>query len=127
MRQHQSILFGTTGFKVIADKNVFSYVRVRKGNPGYLVAANLSPDDVTVDLTGMDYLSTTGTVHIRSVHPDREGDKVKDGEEGDDEDVGKYVSFEAVPLLAKEAIVVTFVPDMNNKREAPVEEEEAQE
>ena len=88
MRHHQSVLFGETGFKTFPEDNVFAFSRVRKGNPGYLVVANLSPEEVTVDLSDMDYLSVTGTVHLRSAHPAKEGDGIQDGQEGDSEDEG---------------------------------------
>ena len=39
----------------------------------------------------------------------------------------KYVTFSELPLRSKEAITVTFVPNMDNKREEKEAEEEEEE
>lgn len=112
MRQQKSILYGETTFRT--DGEVFAFTRVRKGNPGYLVAVNFGQEEATADLSGMRFMSESGTVHVRSFNKDEpEAVAEEDGEE-----VGKYVSFDAVPLRPLEGLVITFVPQMDYEGDA---------
>ena len=64
LRTSDSILYGETGFFI--NETVFAYSRVKKGNPGYLVAVNFDKEkNVTNDVTGMALMPSTGTVQIR--------------------------------------------------------------
>ena len=86
MRIQQSILFGSTDFRV--NNTVFAFSRIKKGNPGYLVAVNFGDTEVNADVSGLPNLPKEGTVHVRSFHAKKEGDTVTDGEPGDEEAVG---------------------------------------
>ena len=106
MRAHKSILFGATEAVVIEGTEVFALNRVKKGNPGFLVLANLGDEDaeglsVKAPEPGEDdedkekqpdpisWLPDTGTVHLRSVATAAgKQDKAKEvnGEEGEEED-----------------------------------------
>jgi alpha-glucosidase len=108
MRQQQSVLYGIMSSK--AENNVFAYSRVKKGNPGYVVAVNLGNEMVTgVNVTEFDWVPGFGVVHLRS-HHDR-GDAAKEVEKDEDpEAVERTIDFGNFTLRAKEGIVVTFVP-----------------
>lgn len=131
MRSHKSILFGSVNTTADAATGLFAYNRVKKGNPGYAVVANLGDSDLEAAFLkppppaeGEDapatkakdllpFLPATGTVHLRSTpakaSPGGGGDGDAAAEEGDEE-LGKTVDFTSFKLKAKEAIVVTFVP-----------------
>ena len=83
LREQPSILFGS--FKYVTNGTVFAYCRVKKGNPGYVVAVNLDEEAVSdIDLTGLPMVPDAGLVEIRS-HHDR-NDKAKEVEMEDDEE-----------------------------------------
>lgn len=100
LRHNDAILFGSTDF--VTNGTVFAYSRVKKGNPGYMVAVNFGDEVVETSLTGFPNLPKAGTVYVRSVF---------DGEEKTDEEE-KSVEFSSVSLSPKEGMVITFVPKM---------------
>ena len=63
LRYSDSILYGNTNY--FTNGSVFSYTRVKKGNPGYLVAVNFGKTNATEDFTHMDLMPGTGTVQLR--------------------------------------------------------------
>ena len=63
LRSSDSILYGETNF--FTNGTFFAYNRVKKGNPGYLVAVNFGVTNVTNDVTNMALVPGTGTVQIR--------------------------------------------------------------
>jgi len=108
LREQPSILFGS--FNSTVNGTVFAFCRVKKGNPGYVVAVNLDEEAVSdIDLTGLPMVPDAGLVEVRS-HHDRD-DKAKEVEMVDDEEaVGRELSFKKFSLRPKEGIVVNFVP-----------------
>ena len=82
-------------------RQVFSYMRLRSGSPGYAVVINTSDQTVTADLTkaGVKELGSEGTVAVRSSQATSEASAV-----------GTRVQFKAVPLGPKEGMVLSFVP-----------------
>ena len=83
LREQPSILFGS--FNSTVNGTVFAFCRVKKGNPGYVVAVNLDEEAVTdIDLTGLPMVPDAGLVEVRS-HHDRD-DKAKEVEMVDDEE-----------------------------------------
>ena len=52
LRHQRAILFG--GIDYLTNGTVFAYNRVKKGNPGYLVAANLGDAERVVDVSGLE-------------------------------------------------------------------------
>jgi hypothetical protein len=87
LRQQPSILFGSFNASV-SNGTVFAYSRVKKGNPGYVVAVNLGEEEVAgIDLSDFPMLPGSGLVEARS-HHDRD-DKAKEVEmDGDAEALG---------------------------------------
>ena len=82
LRQQPSVLYGSFD-TMVANGTVFVYSRVKKGNPGYVVAVNLEEEEVTgIDVTGLPMVPDKGLVEIRS-HHDRD-DKAKEVEMEDD-------------------------------------------
>ena len=63
LRYSDSILYGDTRF--FKNESVLAYTRVKKGNPGYLVAINFGKEEATKDVSGMALMPKTGTVQIR--------------------------------------------------------------
>jgi len=117
LRYSDSILYGTTNY--YTNASVFSYTRVKKGNPGYLVAVNFGKNNATHDFSTMPLVPTTGTVQIR--------DSANDGTE-------RSISLKELTIQPEQGIVIAFVPDFGKKsleekvEEAPnVETEVAQE
>lgn len=49
MRHHKSVLFGDIDYHV--NGTLFAYNRVKKGNPGYLVAVNLGEETIQADVS----------------------------------------------------------------------------
>ena len=84
LRQQPSILHGSFD-TMVANGTVFAYSRVKKGNPGYVVAVNLDEEAVTdIDVTGLPMVPDAGLVEVRS-HHDRDA-KAKEFEMEDDEE-----------------------------------------
>ena len=63
LRYSDSILYGNTNY--FTNESIFAYTRVKKGNPGYLVAVNFGKTNATNDFTNMDLMPKTGTVQLR--------------------------------------------------------------
>merc|ERR1719225_385224 len=63
LRYSDSILYGDTTF--YTNDTVLGFTRVKKGNPGYLVAVNFGKEEVTKDVTKLPLMPGSGTVQIR--------------------------------------------------------------
>ena len=88
-RQEPSILFGNFN-STVAKGTVFAYSRLKEGNLGYVVAVNLSEEEVVdIDLKELPMVPDAGTVKIRS-HHDRD-DKAKEVERESDENAVGWV------------------------------------
>lgn len=105
LRHQESILFGETNAFSAVDGKVFGLTRVKRGNPGYLLAMNLQEEDVEVDFSKVKNMPDSVRVAIQSI-----------GLEGvaEEEKAGSFPS-NAVPLKAKQSIVFTFVPNFENE------------
>ena len=116
LRHQQAVLFGDIEYHTM--DSLFAYRRMRKGNPGYVVAANMGNEALVANVsTIFSYIPEEGKVEVRSVQLDKGdegGEAEAEGEEEEEEDPNS-VNFSKFSLKAKEAIVVTFVPDMDNK------------
>ena len=117
LRHQQAVLYGDIEYHT--QDSLFAYRRMRKGNPGYVVAANLGNQAIVANVSHIfSYIPEGGKVTVRSVeldtsaNADPEADQ-EDEEEGDPDQI-KFGEFK---LDAKEAVVVTFVPDMENTPE----------
>ncbi|KAF0298401.1 Maltase 1 [Amphibalanus amphitrite] len=96
----ESLTAGDYTELVVSDK-IFSFMRLRSGNPGYAVIINTSDQTLSADLTqaGSKQLADEGTVAVRSSQATSEATGV-----------GTRVQFKAVPLGPREGIVLSFVP-----------------
>jgi glycosidase len=83
LRQQPSILFGSFN-TIVCNGTVFAYSRVKKGNPGYVVAVNLGEEVTGIDLSSFPMLPESGLVEARS-HHDR-NDKAKEVEMDNNEE-----------------------------------------
>lgn len=89
--------------ELLVTDQIFSFMRMRSGNPGYAVVINTSDQTLSADLTlaGDKQLAAEGTVAVRSSQATSEATAV-----------GTRVQFKSVPLGPKEGIVLSFVPQM---------------
>ncbi len=88
LRRQTSVLFGS--FTSAVNETVYGYSRVKKGNPGYLIAVNLGDEAVDgIDFSEFPMVPEQGLVVTRS-HHDRE-DKAKEVELAEDEEEIGYV------------------------------------
>ena len=94
--------------------------RVRKGNPGYLLAVNFGDAAANANVTSkiLPNLGEKGTVEIHSLGrpslaqkpvaaSDGEGD---DAEEAEESVEGSTIFFDDIPLEPKEAMLINYVP-----------------
>lgn len=98
LRYSDSILYGDTRF--FKNESVLAYTRVKKGNPGYLVAINFGKEEATKDVSGMALMPKTGTVQIR--------DSSNNGTE-------RSLPLDALKLKPESGIVIAFVPNFKNE------------
>jgi len=103
LRHQESILFGE--MNAFNDTDVFGLTRVKRGNPGYLLAINTGNDPVTKDFSKVRSMPDNVRVFLQSIPG-----------EGPAE-ITKTTSFEskAVTLKGKQSVVFTFVPNFDNK------------
>lgn len=106
LRYSDSILYGNTNY--YTNDSVFAYTRVKKGNPGYLVAVNFGKTSTTQDFSNMPLMPKTGTVQLR-----------------DSANLGKERSLALTELTIppEQGIIMAFVPDFGKKTEVEKLEE----
>ena len=63
LRYSDSILYGDTKF--YTNDTIFGFTRVKKGNPGYLVAVNFGKEEAIANATTLPLVPGSGTVQIR--------------------------------------------------------------
>jgi len=107
LRHQESILFGETNAFSLNSEKVFGLTRVKRGNPGYLLAINLKDEAVEVDFSKIKNMPDSVRVSIQSI-----GLEV----EVEEEKAGSFPS-NAVPLKANQSVVFTFVPNFDNEGE----------
>lgn len=95
------------------NNTLFSFNRIRKGNPGYLVAVNFGDEAIRANVSSLSNLPASGNVHVRSFHSKIEDPETTEGTDSDEEALWAKVQFEDIPLLPNEGIVLSFVPKMN--------------
>jgi len=96
--ESSSVLFGSVD--TLVNDTVFAFSRVKKGNPGYLVAVNLGDEDLeAVDVSSLPNLPSTGTISLRSARQSPPA-----------EEEAKELSLSSFPLKKKEGVLITFVP-----------------
>jgi len=100
LRYSDSILYGDTRF--FSNGSVFAYTRVKKGNPGYLVAVNFGKEEATPDVSGMELVPKTGTVQIR--------DSANNGTE-------RSLPLDALTLKPESGIIIAFVPNFDKPKD----------
>merc|ERR1711970_150294 len=108
LRHQEAILFGSTRIFTMKNNTVFGLTRVKRGNPGYLLLINLDDKSTEVDLVPEEgekvkNVPSKVRMYIKSV-----------GEEGVEkvpESETKSFSASQTPLLARQVIVFTFVPN----------------
>ncbi|KAK6642705.1 hypothetical protein RUM43_004207 [Polyplax serrata] len=97
-RDTQTALYGNTNLKVLND-TVLVLTRINLGNPGFLVAYNPSNNNITVDLSTIDYVPGDLMLHTKSVNnsltPTTGHDKIKS---------------DRVNMEPKSAVMFTFAP-----------------
>lgn len=99
-RKEPALGFGIQEYPIVSNET-FSMIRVRKGSPAFLVAANLGANSTVLDFTGKSkYLPDTGKVEIRS----------KNLISGTLADSKGKLPLNDVPLGPKQAVVLSFVP-----------------
>jgi len=103
LRHQESILFGE--INAFVYEPVFGLTRVKRGNPGYLLAINTLDKPVEADFSKVRSMSDTVTVHLQSIP------------EGVDTVATEAGSFDSnkVTLKPKQSVLFTFVPDFENK------------
>jgi len=116
LRHQDSILFGEMSAQTLfVIDDVFGMVRVKKGNPGYLLLVNFGASDVEVDLTGTEedgtkkvkYVPDAVRLMARSVAG---GAEVENLGESAEEEIRRFESS-AILMKAREGRVFTFVPN----------------
>jgi len=109
LRHQESILFGEINAFVYESKlfpnTVFGLTRVKRGNPGYLLAINTGGEPVEADFSKVKSMSDTVTVHLQSI---------PDGVETVATEAGSFES-KKVTLKPRQSVLFTFVPDFENK------------
>ena len=101
LRHQEAILYGQMGRDTtfVLAGSVFGLTRVKKGNPGYLLAINLGPEDKMVDMSGLPHLPDSIRLMAKSVNQD-DGEGV----------VTKRFESMNVTMNANESKLFTFVP-----------------
>merc|ERR1712059_73833 len=109
LRHQDAILFGDLNVNttVVLNETVFGMTRVKKGNPGYLLAINFGAEDQVVDFSAMENVPPTIRVMAHSTQPISE-------EETGEPEVRTYKS-EAVPVKPNEGKIFTFVPKFGDR------------
>jgi len=121
LRHQDAILFGEMNVNTTMVKNetVFGLTRIKKGNPGYLLASNLGDEMITVDFSDVDHVSESIRVMAKSSPlVDSDGSLNKTLAEIRKKDADYKISkFESksVPLNAYETKIFTFVPQFKKE------------
>ena len=63
-RHHDAVLFGETEFKVNSTTGVFAFTRIKKGNPGLLVAVNFGDEETTFDAGDFAAMAEKGNLDV---------------------------------------------------------------
>jgi len=110
LRHQDAILFGamTTNTTIIRNETVFGLTRVKKGNPGYLLAANLGATDTVVDFSSVEHVAGSIRVMAKTSSPE----VALSPEVASEEEIRTFQSSE-VPLKAMETKIFTFVPNFD--------------
>jgi len=98
LRYSDSILYGDTKF--YTNDTIFGFTRVKKGNPGYLVAVNFGKEEAIANATTLPLVPGSGTVQIR------------DSANNDDT---RSLELDKLKLGPEEGIVIAFVPNFEHK------------
>lgn len=100
LRSHEALLMGN--FNTYVMNSTFVLTRVKKGNPGYLLAINFATQEESLDISGLPNIAENIRVVARST-----------GAEGvlspDPEAVKRFAATE-VKMGPRQALVFTFVP-----------------
>ncbi|XP_049776594.1 probable maltase [Schistocerca cancellata] len=99
-RESPSIMYGSCDTSVI-NGTVFVMTRIKSGNPGILVAFNPSSNNVTVNLNSIDNISEELTVQLQSSNFVHDTVRLK-----------SKIDTDEVPLPARAALVLSFVPKL---------------
>ena len=107
LRHQEAILFGdlSTNSTFVVDDSVFVLTRIKKGNPGYLLAINIGNEEKTVDLTGETALIPPSIRMMAMSTVEGKGVGLLLEEET------KRVDSVSVPLKPYESKIYTFVPN----------------
>jgi len=111
LRHQDSVLFGEMkDATFVKNETVFGLIRVKKGNPGYLLLANFGDEDIEVDISDVkmdisDEESITFPDSIRLMAKSVPAEEPADGADAADRPETKQVL-----IKAKEGRVFTFVP-----------------
>jgi len=112
LRHQEAILFGMVDLNstFVMDETVFGLTRLKKGNPGYLLAINFGDEEKTVDASGVKTVPASIRAMSRSIVA---GDVA--GVEMVDASVVETKRFDSnsIPLKAKEGKIFTFVPNFD--------------
>jgi len=102
--RHQDVVFfgsSETNSTMGENDNVFVLSRVKKGNPGYLLAANLGETETVGNFSTVDHISETISVFAKSTTP---------LDSSPEDEISTFNSAE-VPLKAKQTKIFMFVPN----------------
>jgi len=107
LRHQEAILFGdlNTNSTFVVDDSVFMLTRIKKGNPGYLLAMNIGSEGKTVDLTAQTNQIPANIRMMAMSNVQGRGVMMLS------EEATKRVDSDKVPLKPYEAKIFTFVPN----------------
>lgn len=113
LRHQEAILFGKVSINstFVMEDTVFGLTRVKKGNPGYVLAINFGVENKTVDMSSVEHIPASIRVMSRSIIAgDVQG--VETVEAGVEET--KRFDSNSVLIQPKEGKIFTFVPNFDD-------------
>merc|ERR1711970_43259 len=107
LRHQEAILFGdlNTNSTFVVDDSVFMLTRIKKGNPGYLLAMNIGSEGKTVDLTAQTNQIPANIRMMAMSTVEGKGVMILS------EEATKRVDSDKVPLKPYESKIFTYVPN----------------
>jgi len=112
LRHQEAILFGEVNINTtfVMEDNVLGLTRVKKGNPGYVLAINFGDEEKTVDMSSVKHIPASIRVMSRSIQMgDIPGVETVAGAEET-----KRFDANSVPIKPKEGKIFTFVPNFDD-------------
>lgn len=113
LRHQEAILFGAVDSNTtfVMEDTVFGLTRVKKGNPGYVLAINFGDEEKTVDMSAVKHIPASIRVMSRSIQKMGDIPGVETLEAGVEET--KRFDSNSVPIKPKEGKIFTFVPNFD--------------